>query len=406
MSRPDVLSVVGIGDDGAASLGPRATAIVQDAEVLCGGRRHLAMFPEHPAERVPITGGLDPLVQRLRSELGQRRVVVLASGDPGFYGIGPLLVERLGREQVEIVPNVGAVALAFARLGESWQDASVVSAHGRPLDPAIHQARGARKLAILTDESNTPSVVARALLDAGLEDASAHVFEHLGGRSERRFDGRLSEVAARTFCPPNVLIVLREPLAEHAPVFGRTEAEFLHRGGLITKAEVRAVSLSKLRPRAGGTLWDVGAGCGSVAIEAAGLMPGGAVYAIERSSEQVELLRRNVAAASGHGTIVMIQGEAPAALAALPEPDAVFVGGSGGELEAILGLAYDRLRPGGRLVVNLATVERLATCLAWARRRGMSPEVVQLAVSRGKDILGLTRLQAENPVFVVTLERA
>ena len=406
MSRPDVLSVVGIGDDGAASLGPRATAIVQDAEVLCGGRRHLAMFPEHPAERVPIAGDLEPLVQRLRSELGRRRVVVLASGDPGFYGIGPLLAERLGREQVEIVPNVGAVALAFARLGESWHDASVVSAHGRPLERAIRRARGARKLAVLTDETNTPSAVARALLASGVEDAGAHVFEHLGGRSERRFDGRLSEVAARGFSSLNVLVVLREPPAEHAPDFGRSEAGFLHRGGLITKAEVRAVSLSKLRPRPGGTLWDVGAGCGSVAIEAAGLMPEGAVYAVERSTEQVELLRRNVATAAGHATIEVVHGEAPAALAALPRPDAVFVGGSGGELEAILGVAYDRLRPGGRLVVNLATVERLAACLAWARRRGVSPELVQLAVSRGKDIVGLTRLEAENPVFVVTAERA
>ena len=405
MSGADVVAVVGIGDDGPAGLGARAARIVRDAEVLCGGPRHLALFPEHPAERITINADLDRLVDRLRAVVGRRRTVVLASGDPGFYGIGPLLAGRLGRERVEIVPNVGAVALAFARLGESWHDATVVSAHGRPLDSALRRAAGARKLAILTDEANTPAAVARALLDGGLEDAPACVFEHLGGPKERRFDGRLSAVSRRAFAALNVLVVLRESSVEPGPVFGRPESDFQHRGGLITKAEVRAVSLSKLRLRPGGTLWDVGAGCGSVAVEAAGLMPEGRLYAVERSAEQLDLLRQNVAAAKQRGVIEIVAGEAPAAFASLPTPDAVFVGGSGGELGAILDAAYDRLLPGGRVVANLATVERLAEMLDWGRSRGLSPEVVQVAVSRGVDILGLTRFEAQNPVFVVTLER-
>jgi precorrin-6Y C5,15-methyltransferase (decarboxylating) len=404
VSGADVVAVVGIGDDGPAGLGARAARIVQDAEVLCGGPRHLALFPEHPAERVTITADLDRLVDRLRADVG-RRTVVLASGDPGFYGIGPILARRLGHERVEIVPNVGAVALAFARLGESWHDATVVSAHGRPLDAALRRAAGARKLAVLTDETNTPAAVAQALLDGGLEDAPACVFEHLGGAKERRFDGRLSAVSRRAFAALNVLVVLRESSVERGSVFGRPESDFEHRGGLITKAEVRAVSLSKLRLRPDGTLWDVGAGCGSVAVEAAGLMPEGRVYAVERSAEQLDLLRRNVAAAKQRGLIEIVAGEAPAAFAGLPTPDAVFVGGSGGELGAILDVAYDRLPPGGRVVANLATVERLAETLDWGRSRGRSPEVVQVAVSRGVDILGLTRFEAQNPVFVVTLER-
>ena len=149
MSGPDVVAVVGIGDDGPAGLAPRARRIVQEAEVLCGGHRHLALFSEHPAERVPVTADVDGLVSRLEAELGRRRTVVLASGDPCFYGIGPILARRLGRERVQIIPGVSAVALAFARLGESWQDATVVSVHGRPLETAVRRALGARKLAIL-----------------------------------------------------------------------------------------------------------------------------------------------------------------------------------------------------------------------------------------------------------------
>src|SRR5207237_1247097 len=147
------------------------------AQLLVGGHRHLDLFPEVTAKRLVIAGCLDPVLDQIEGAAREQRVVVLASGDPCFFGIGPLLVTRLGRERVEIVPNVSSVALAFARLGVSWQDARVVSAHGRPLAPAIHAARGAQKLAVLTDDTNTPAVVAAALLEAGAHDAPACVFE-------------------------------------------------------------------------------------------------------------------------------------------------------------------------------------------------------------------------------------
>ena len=399
------LAVVGVGDDGAAGLSPRARGIVQEAELLVGGHRQLQMFPEHPAERLPIVGRLEAVYERIAPELGRRRVVVLASGDPCFFGIGPLLAERFGRDRVEIVPNVGCVALAFARLGEGWQDAMVVSAHGRPLVDAVRRARGATKLAVLTDDVNTPARFARALLEAGAGGRAASVFEHLGGPDERAFHGSLEEVTTQEFGSLNVLVVspLSWPSLEQS--FGRPDEGLAHDGGLITKAEVRAVTLSKLRLRLGDTLWDVGAGSGSVTIEAAGLMPRGRVYAIERRAEQIELLRRNVAATGRGGLVTAVHGAAPAALDGLPNPDAAFVGGSGGSLEAILECCYERLRSGGRLVVNLATIEHLTACLAWGRAVGARPEVVQVAVSRGTEILGFTRFEALNPVFVVAFER-
>lgn len=393
--------VVGLTDQGADSLSPEARALVERATLLCGGRRHLAFFPDQRGERFTIEANLGELIDRLRSASGL--VVVLASGDPEWYGIGPLLVERLGRDRVRILPNLSSLQLAFARLGLAWHDAVQLSAHGRPLESILPAALRAAKVAILTDARNTPSAIARALLEAGDEDALADVFEHLGGPRERHVAGTLSEIAGQSFAPLNLLIIRHRRAPLPWPL-GLPEEAFCHRQGLITKAEVRVVSLAKLRLHERAVLWDVGAGCGSVAIEAASLLSQGRVYAIERDPEQLALLtenRRRFAA----GNVVVVAGAAPAALADLPEPDAVFVGGSGGALPAILRAAMARLRPGGRLVANLVGLEHLGRITTEDARDGWSAEVTQVSVARGTVTAGLTRLAALNPVFVVTLWR-
>lgn len=395
------IAVVGITDRGADSLSSEARESLEQATLLCGGERHLAFFPDHPAERFVIKANLSALVERLRQATGP--VVVLASGDPDWYGIGPLLVERLGRERVRILPNLSAVQLAFARLGLSWHDAVQLSAHGRPLDRILPAALLAPKAVILTDDRNTPAVIARALLDAGDEDALADVFEHVGGCQERHVAGTLHDIIDQSFASLNLLVVRHL----HAPrpwPLGLPEDAFRHRGGLITKAEVRAVSLAKLRLHERAVLWDVGAGCGSVAIEAAALLRHGQVYAIERDPEQVALLAEN-RRRFGAGNVVVAPGEAPAALADLPDPDAVFVGGSGGELAAILRIAMDRLRPRGRLVANLIGLEHLGQIVGEERNHDWSVEVTQVSAARSTLTAGLTRLAALNPVFVVTLWR-
>lgn len=397
--------IVGIGDDGPAGLPSNVLARVQQADLLVGGHRHLEMLPELPAARVAITGGLDDVLQQIDAASGDRQVVVLASGDPCFFGIGPLLTARLGRERVEIVPHVSSVALAFARLGLAWQDARVISAHGRPLEVAIRGALGARKLAVLTDETNTPAIVAEALLQAGAEDTLAWVFEHLGGDRETETVSTLGGLSGRRFAALNVLVV--PSLSWAAPcqsaAFGLPESAYEHSAGLITKPEVRAVSLSKLRLRAGGSLWDIGAGSGSLTIEAAGMVPNLSVYAVERSAKQIPMLRQNVARLSRGCRVQIVEGEAPEALAELPDPDAVFVGGSGGRLADMLQVIHARIQSPGRIVANLVTFEHLAETLRWARNRELESEVVQISVARGADILGMTRLQAENPVTIVTI---
>lgn len=404
-ARPPVL-VIGLGDDGPAGLAASSLAEIERAEVLCGGERHLAFFPDHPAERVILKGGLAAALDRVEQAHGQgQRVVVLASGDPGFYGIGAALAERLGSDALRIVPALSSVALAFARLGEPWQDAVVLSAHGRPLESILGPACAAARFAVLTDEQHTPAVVARALLDCGMEDAGAAVCEHLGSARERVVRASLSSIAGQEFAALNVLVVLRDPANVRwgRPLVGLPEAAYRHERGMITKAEVRAVTLSRLRPWDARVLWDIGAGSGSVAIECASHMPRGTVFAVERDPVQLEHLRGNVRAFQA-GNVRVVAAEAPAALAHLPEPDAVFIGGSRGP-DVMLECVAARLRPGGRTVLNLATLEHLSAAHTWLRAAGWQVDVTEVAISRSSPVGGLTRMAALNPVFIVAGEK-
>jgi precorrin-6B C5,15-methyltransferase / cobalt-precorrin-6B C5,C15-methyltransferase len=394
--------VVGIGDDGTSGLSQAARSAVAAATLLCGGERHLAFFPDHPAERFVVRANLEALVARLAARGPAERPVVLASGDPCYFGIAPYLAARLGRERVRVEPHVSSVQLAFARLSVSWQDATVLSAHGRPLAPLVPRALAARKVAFLTDERNTPAAIARALLAAGRTDGEAHVFEHLGGDGEHHTACQLSDLPDCAFAALNVLVLLGDSSAASPPHgFGLAETAYAHRDGQITKAEVRAVSLSKLRLRPDAIVWDVGAGCGSVSLEAAALARGGEVYAVERDAAQRAHLHAN-AATRGAPSLRIIAGEAPAALAALPDPDAVFLGGSGGRLADLLACVTARLKPGGRLVANFATLEHLSEATVWLRAARWQQEVVQLSVARGADLGGLTRLAPLPPVFILT----
>lgn len=402
-----VAHVVGIGDDGEEGLTARAQAIVLRADLLCGGARHLAFFPEHSAERFVIRDNVDGLVELLNAAVGHRRAVVLASGDPCFFGIGSILAQRLGRERVRIHPGPGSVALAFNRLGIAWQDATVLSAHGRPLRSIVAGALAATRLAVLTDPVNTPAAVAVALLNAGMEDAGAWVCEHLGGARERITEGRLSELAGREFAALNVLVIQRDARGARrhaAGAFGRDEADYASERGQITKAEVRAITLAKLEPWLSHTAWDVGAGSGATAIELAGLMPAGEIYAVESDPRQIEVLRRNLAR-DPRPNLHVVEGRAPEALAGLPAPDTVFVGGAGAMLTDVLRAVFDALRPGGRVVANFAQIESVAAWQAFARERGLEQEIAQVSIARGVPVANGTRLAPLNPVFVTRLRR-
>lgn len=411
MTPESWIDIVGVTDGGARSLTAETAALVERADLLCGGERQLAFFPTHPARRLALRGDLAALAACLRDEAAAgRRVVVLASGDPLLYGIAGTLRRYLPAGRLRVHPNVSAVQLAWARVAEPWHDAGLVSVHGRPLDPVVAAARRHDKLAVLTDDVHTPAAVARALLAAGLPDRRAVVCERLGGPDERIVDTTLTALPDQAFDPLNVLLLLPPVARRTGPPWrggwvpglpDDTFARRMPRAGLITKREVRVLGLAALGLDGSvDVVWDVGAGSGSVAIEAALLLPAARVYAIERDPDSVPLIEEN-RTRFGAVNVTIVAGEAPGACAALPPPDAVFVGGSGGQLAAILALALARLRPGGRLVVNLATLEGLRVAQEALTTGGLRPEVTQVSVARGTAVGELTRLTALNPVFIV-----
>ena len=389
--------VLGIGAGGADRLLPALRERVQAADLLVGGRRHLAAFPDAPGERLAITGELAPVLQRLSQawQAGER-AVVLASGDPLLYGMGATLRRHLPPEALEIVPAPSAFQLAFAALAEPWHDARLLSAHGRPLAPVIAAARQAAKAAILTDRRHTPAAIAQALLETGLApETPAAIAEELGGPAQRVRRMSLEEASQAEVRPLNVFLVWPgQVLPEPVPP-GLPDQAFITTGRQITKREVRLLSLAELALGPGEVLWDLGAGSGSVGIEAARSQPTARVHAVERRAQFCQHIQENLRRFPAPN-LRLIQGVAPEACQELPDPDAVFLGGSGGRLADILDQVTRRLRPGGRLVINLATLESLAT----VRERLPDARITQLHCSRGVDIQGKLRLEPLNPVFM------
>jgi precorrin-6Y C5,15-methyltransferase (decarboxylating) len=387
------ISIVGLL--GAEFFGMGAEAALRAADVVLGAGRLLEALPaEVGGKRVEVGGALAETLELAaeRRALGER-VCLLASGDPGFFGIVRVASARFGPEVLEIHPAPSSVAMAFARTGINWDDAVVVSAHGRPLASAVEVVLAQPKVAVLTAPDQPPEALGLALLEADCGPRRVTVCARLGHDDEAITRTDLPGLAGGSF-PPLSVVVLRSPGAldgDGAPTlaWGRPDDLYDHRAGMVTKAEVRAVALGKLALPATGVMWDVGAGSGSVAIECVRLAPGLRVFAVERRSDDIGRLRKN---SRGTG-VVVVEGEAPEALAELPDPDRVFVGGGGlNVLESVMG----RLRPDGVVVATYAALDRAA---AAASRLG---HVVQVAVSRGVPLggSGALRLAAENPVFV------
>jgi precorrin-6B C5,15-methyltransferase / cobalt-precorrin-6B C5,C15-methyltransferase len=396
MAEPALHPISVVGLVGGASFGDEARAAIADATVLVGSQRQLALVESGAhATRVVLEGALGALFDCIDD---QRRsgasVCVLASGDPGFFGIVRALRGRFGGAALCVHPAPSSIALAFARVARSWDDAVIVSAHGRPIGQAVDIARRHEKVAVLTSPEHPPEAIGAALLHGGCAARHVTVVSRIGEPGEVTVEGDLSMLAAGTFDPLSVVILeAQHPEAtDRGPgvAWGLDSSRFAHRAGMITKAEVRAVVLGKLALPRTGVLWDVGAGSGSVGIEAARLCPDLRVIAIERDAASTERIGLN---ASEHGVdIEVIHGDAPEALEALPDPDRVFVGGGGlPTLETVL----ERLRPDGTVVATYAVLDRAVH--AWHALGS----VIQIGISRGiaAGELGV-RLSAENPVFV------
>ncbi len=379
--------------------------VLSQADVLVGGRRHLRCFADLSAAQMPIQGDLSRLIHEIQGLMAaDHAVVVLASGDPLFYGIGALLIKRLGKANVRVLANVSVPAAGFARLKLAWQDAAVVSLHGRfshgQLMGALQQAD---TIAVLTDPTQDPAWLARFLLDREAEGFCFYVLEQLGMDGEQVAEYELADAAARSFSQPNIVVLERKPdsCSRVRPGPGMAEDCFSHQKGLITKAEVRAVALSKLQLNSPELcLWDLGAGSGSVAVEAACFLPRGRIIAVERSAERIADIRANKKR-FGLLNLEIVQAHLPDGMEALPPPDRVFIGGGGKELPAILGRAVEYLRPGGVLAINTVVIESLQAARTCMGECGLEPETVQVQISRARDMPYGQRLQAENPVWIL-----
>ncbi|WP_089100831.1 precorrin-6y C5,15-methyltransferase (decarboxylating) subunit CbiE [Streptomyces hyaluromycini] len=409
-----MITVVGTGT-GASP----AAETLAGAELVVGGRRHLesVRLPEG-AERI-VLGPLAPALDTIEEYVGKDRpVTVLASGDPGFFGIVRVLAERFGAQALDVRPGVSSVAAAFARVGLPWDDAVVVSAHGRELRTAVNVCRAHPKVAVLTGPGAGPAELGAALRHAfgtpqttSAPAAGARVLvvaSALGSARENVEWVTPAEAAARDWgADVSVVLCLDEARtlsAVRTVAGGRAEPagwalgedEFAHRDSMITKFEVRALALARLGPRPGDLVWDIGAGSGSVAVECARL--GAAAVAVEKAADGVERIAAN---ARAHGVYVdVVCDMAPDALPGLPDPDAVFIGGGGAELPAIVTACAARARR--TVVVAMAALDRVPAARAALTGAGFSCDGVLLQSSRLAPLPGeVTRLAATNPVFLL-----
>ncbi len=388
------ISIVGIGEDGLDGLSAAARALIDSAEVLAGGERHLAMVPDgHPADRIAWR---TPFRESLRDLAGTegRRIVVLASGDPMHYGVGATLAREMPEAIAAVIPAPGAFSLAAACLRWPLQDVTCLSLHGRPAESLyLHVVPGARLL-ILSEDGGTPARIAALLAARGFGASRVSVLEHIGGPRESRRDGLAREWGDGPAADLNTIAVACVATAG-ATVLPRLPGlpdDVFEHDGMMTKREVRAATLAALAPLPGQLLWDVGAGCGSVAIE--WMRAGGRAIGFEGNPERAAMAARN-AAALGVPNLEIVIGAAPATLAGLDAPDAVFIGG-GLATPGVFDASWAALASGGTLVANTVTIEGESALAKYHNEHG--GQLVRLAVSRLSSVGNLHGLKPLMPV--------
>jgi precorrin-6Y C5,15-methyltransferase (decarboxylating) len=420
------IHVVGIGLDGAAGLTETVRQHLDKASLLVGSDRHLSYFPTHSAERLflsDLTSALQMIQQRLALGVSpEAPIVVLASGDPLFFGLGRLLLAELPADELIFHPHLSAVQLAFSRVKLPWQDARVISAHGRSFEELILALQqGVEKIAVLTDATHTPAAIARLLLGSHLPQRyQCWVCENLGGDDEQiQFFPieTLGTLTEKSFAPLNVVVLQQSlPKAQafdqtKLPMLGLPDHSFLcfpDQPGLMTKREVRVLVLGELALQPGQRVWDIGAGTGSVAIEIARLFPTSTIYAIEKNVTGLTLIHQNCQRFQTDNVWIK-QGQAPDVLTSLPDPDRVFIGGSSGQLSQILTVSTQRLQPGGVIVIALATLEHLNIAMTWLQQKtqatdGWNYHILQVQLARSLPIGHLTRLSPLNPITIITMQ--
>jgi precorrin-6Y C5,15-methyltransferase (decarboxylating) len=377
---------------------------IAEADVLIGGKRLLDHFKDSQTKKKTIGRDIDKVITYIKRQMKHKKIVVLASGDPMFFGIGERLVRALAPQNVLIYPNISTVSAAFARIQEPWSNVRVISLHGKQNEQLLYKALKKEKcIAVYTDPKNNPSRLAARLLFKGFVNFKMCVLEEIGCASERINWYSLSQAAKRTFKEPNLVVLKRIPIETDDKKniqLGAPDAWYDHPEGLITKAEVRAVTLSKLRLSTGQIFWDLGAGSGSVAIEASLFIRRGKIFAVEKNPQRIEQIKNNKKR-FGVKNLKIIQDVLPGGLAKLPQPDRIFIGGGGKHLRDIIKAAAGYLRPQGIMVINTVLIPNLQVAISTLNQHQFETDVIQIQINFSQEMPWAERLEAQNPVWII-----
>jgi precorrin-6Y C5,15-methyltransferase (decarboxylating) len=384
--------------------------IIKQADLLVGPGRLTDGFVSDVGEVWDVGSDYEDLAVRL-ADSADLQVVILTAGDPLFYGTARFLCDRIGKSRIRVIPNVSTMQLAFARVKENWDEAYLTDLANQTIEHVVQKIRTAERVGLFTTSKITPQTLAGALLAAGIDYFTAYVCENLGSPDERVTTGTLEEISTSSFDSLNVVILLRHPTAPDRPtemigkrIFGNPDEMFLQtkpKRGLLTPSEIRCLALAELNLGPTSIVWDVGAGSGSVAIEAAQLSPGGKIYAIEMDVDDFGLISQN-AERFGVNNVFAIHGAAPSAWDDLPDPDAVFIGGTGRQLATIVLDVIARLKPGGRLVADMASIDNVAEVQGILREATGDVNVWMFNVAKGNYQLERVRFDAQNPIFLLS----
>ncbi len=405
------IHVIGIGSDGLLGVTTLERDILAACDILFGAENVLRLVDSLQVEKRKTGPDILELSESLLKLDQNKKTALLVSGDPLFYGIVRYLSEKIGKDRFEIHPHVSSMQMAFARVKESWDDAYLTNLQTQSLDKVIEKIRVSETVGIFTNTNENPREIAKRLLARGIDYFKAYVCENLGGKDERVTQGELVEISEMDFDPLNVMILKRKagcpdiPAISTTPrLFGNPDDIFSQskpKTGLLTQSEVRAIALSRLAVRPSSIVYDIGAGSGSVSIEAAQLCYSGMVYAIEQDAADYHLILAN-SEKMGIRNIKAIHGTAPEVFNGIPRPDAIFVGGIGKEVTGLLEAAFAVLLPKGRMAVNVGSVENLSVSVGLMRKLDPDFEVLLVQVCRGLNQYESLRFEAINPSYLLT----
>lgn len=410
---PNRITIIGVGDDGLEGLTRQARETVAAAATLVGPASLIGKLSKEGQQQVVLSADLEQAAKTIDSGL-KTPIVLLASGDPLFYGTARYLCDHLGKDRFEVLPHVSSMQLAFARVKESWDEAYLTNLATQTLDRVMERIRSAEKVGAFTTEETPPKALAAAMIEKGIEYFTFYVCENLGSRDERVTRGKAKDIVSQTFSPLNVVVLVRDANVPDRPadmigkrLFGNPDEMFLQsrpKRGLLTPSEVRAIALCEMDLGPQSVVWDVGAGSGSVAIESARIASGGRVYAIEMDAEDYNLLIEN-SRRFGTSNLTPILGEAPVAWQDLPDPDAMFIGATGRSATQLIEVGWPRLKAGGRMVINIASMENLVMAQRLLQSKTPDVRVLMINLARSTQQLDDLRMEAANPSFLLMARR-